>query len=78
MNPKDSRRKGDVAFHSPKGNRFFVSWGILEDANKRFKSLDEHRDKSIKQVSKGPDVAKVDIADSREDQISGHRALTRT
>ncbi len=75
MNPKSTRRKGDVAFHSPKGNRFFVSWGALEDANKRFRSLDEHRDSSIKQVGKGPDVRKVDVTDSKEDQVGGHRAL---
>ncbi len=75
MNPKGNQKKGDVAFHSPKGNRFFVSWGVLDDALKRFKSLDEHRDTSINQVRKGPDVAKVYVSDSREEIISGHRAL---
>ncbi len=75
VNPKGNRQKGDVAFHTPKGNRFFISWGPLESANKRFKTLDEHRDWSTKQVGKGPDVKKVDVSDSREVAISGHRAL---
>jgi hypothetical protein len=75
VNPKGTRKKGDVAFHTSKGNRFFISWGDLESANKRFKTLDEHRDWSTKQVGKGPDVKKVNVEDSREVQIGGHRAL---
>jgi hypothetical protein len=75
MNPKGSQKKGDVAFHSLKGNRFFISWGLLEDATKRFKSLDEQRDTSIKQVKRGPDVTKIDVGSQREEEVSGHRTL---
>ena len=75
LNPKSNRHKGDVVFHSAKGNRFFVSWGELEDAKKKFKTLEEQRDKSINQLKKGPDVKLVMVSDSREDQIGGHRAL---
>jgi hypothetical protein len=74
LNPKSSRIKGDVAFKSQKGNRVFVSWGSLEEA-KRFKTLEEHRDRSLKQVKKGSDVKSADVSDLRETQICGHRAL---
>jgi hypothetical protein len=75
FNPKGNRKKGDVVFQSPKGNRFFVSWGPLEEAQKRFKTLEEHRDYGIKRVKKGPDVRSIDVTDLREIQITGHRAL---
>lgn len=75
VNPKSTREKGDVAFHSKRGNRFFVTWGNLANVENRFKTLEEHRDKNVKQIKSGPDVKSVDIADSHEEQILGHRAL---
>jgi hypothetical protein len=74
LNPKSSRDKGDVVFQSKKGNRVFVSWGPLEEAN-RFKTLEEHRDSSLNQVKKGSDVKAVSVSDLRETKICGHRAL---
>jgi hypothetical protein len=75
VNPKSTREKGDVAFHSKLGNRFFVTWGKLSNVEGRFKSLEEHRDKNVKQIRSGPDVKNVNISDSHEEQILGHRAL---
>jgi hypothetical protein len=73
-NPKNTREKADFAFHTPKGNRFFVSWGDLKDATKRFSSLQEHRDSSIKRLKTGQ-VSNVSVTESRGDQINGHPAL---
>jgi hypothetical protein len=75
VNPKGTRAKGDVVFQSPKGNRFFVSWGPLDAATKRFKTLEEHRDAAIKRVKKGPDVKSMQVSDLNETQIGGHKAL---
>ena len=75
FNPKGGRNKGDVVFHSPRGNRIFVSWGPLYDAMKRFKTLEEQRDSSISRVKKGPDVRSLSVSEMREDKIRGHRAL---
>lgn len=75
VNPKSTREKGDVAFHSKQGNRFFLTWGDLAKVEGRFKSLEEHRDKNVKQIRSGPDVKNVEVADSHEEQIAGHRAL---
>ncbi len=74
MNPKNTREKADIAFHTPKGSRFFVSWGNLEDATKRFANLKEHRDASVKQLRTGQ-VTNVRVLDSRDDLINGHHAL---
>jgi hypothetical protein len=75
VNPKSTREKGDVAFHSKLGNRFFLTWGNLANVEGRFKSLEEHRDKNVKQIRSGPDVKNVNVTDSHEEQILGHKAL---
>ncbi|MGI0079291.1 MAG: hypothetical protein ACRECH_06675 [Nitrososphaerales archaeon] len=74
INPKNTREKTDIAFHTPKGNRFFVSWGKLDDATKRFSSLKEHRDASVKKIRSGQ-VTKVSVSDSRDDIVNGHSAI---
>ncbi len=75
FNPKTTRRKADVVFQSPHGNRFFISWGPLADAEKKFKTLEEHRDYGVKRVQKGPDVRSAEVSDLVERQVDGHRAL---
>ena len=75
FNPKGSRRKADVVFQSPQGNRFFVSWGPLDEALKRFKTLEAHRDYGIQRVKKGPDVRSFDVSDLNELQNQRHKAL---
>ncbi len=75
FNPKGTRRKADIVFQSPQGNRFFVSWGPLADAQRKFKSLEEHREYTIQRVKKGPDVRGIDISDQTQLQIFGHPAI---
>jgi len=75
FNPKGTREKGDVVFHSPKKNRIYVSWGPLNDASKRFKSLEAHRDFAISELKKARGVRTVEVTESRETTIHGHRAL---
>jgi hypothetical protein len=75
INPKGNRQKCDVAFHTPDGTKFYVSWGILEEAQKRFKTLDEHVDYSLNQVKKGRDVDSVKVEQRSEGKINGHRSV---
>jgi len=75
FNPKGDRIKGDVAFHTPKKNRIFLSWGPLKEANKRFKTVDEHRDWGVKQMEKLQGVKNVTISESKPINVCGHRAL---
>jgi len=75
FNPKGTREKGDIVFHSPKRNRIFVSWGPLADASKRFKSLEAHRDFAISELKKARGVRSVEVTESGEAMVCGHRAL---
>jgi len=75
LDPKATRELGDVAFHTPKKNRIFVSWGPLEKAEKRFKTLEEHREWTLSELKKARGVKALSIASSGETRICGHRAL---
>lgn len=75
FNSKNTRQKADVAFHSPKNNVFFVSWGNLEEARRRFKTLDEHRDESIRRIRKDPNMKKVEVAKSARQKVSTHDGI---
>ena len=75
FNAKNSRQRGDVAFHSPKNNVFFVSWGKLEDAQRRFRNLEEHRDETIKRFRSDPNMKSVEIVRSAMENLSMHEGL---
>jgi len=75
FNAKTTREKGDVAFHSPKNNIFFVSWGKLAEAQRRFKSLEEHRDETIKRIRRDPNMKTVEIVSSVKETVSGHDGI---
>jgi hypothetical protein len=76
LNPKSERIKGDVAFHTPDGSRFYISWGPLKDIVGKFNRLEEHRDFSINQVKRGRDVDSLTVSEMVEGQIMGHRSLS--
>jgi hypothetical protein len=76
FNPKGSRERCDVVFHSPKRNRIYVSWGPLEAAQKRFKTLEEHRDYAISELKKARGVRSLSVVESSESTVCGHRVLT--
>ncbi len=75
FNAKNSRQRGDVAFHSPKNNVFFASWGKLEDAQRRFRSLEEHRDETMKRIRRDPNMKSVEIVTSARENVSTHEGL---
>ena len=75
LDPKATRELGDVAFHTPKKNRIFVSWGPLEKAKNRFKTLEEHREWTLSELKKSRGVKALSISGSGETLICGHRAL---
>lgn len=75
FNSKNSRERGDVAFHSPKNNVFFVSWGRLEDAQKKYRSLEEHRDQTVGRIRKDPNILKADMVTSTRKSVSAHEAI---
>jgi hypothetical protein len=74
FDPKSARGKGNAVFHSPGRNKFFVSWGPLKDAEKRFPSLRDQAEGSVKRLKKGKDVKKID-ARTMDTVISEHEAV---
>ena len=75
LKPKSEKETGEVAFHSPERDRMFVFWGILEEAKKRYASLDEHVERTIKKVKKIRGVNSLEVVERKELEMNGHRAI---
>ena len=75
LNPKSDNFEGDVVFHSPKGDKIYISWGKLEKAKERFEDLEEHTKVSIERLRKTRDVVNMNVLDKRDGSIYGHRAI---
>ena len=75
FNAKNKRERGDVVFHTPKNNLFFVSWGKLEDAQRKFHTVGEQRDETVKRIKRNPNVMEVKMDDDASESIGGHEAL---
>ncbi|MFI5449957.1 MAG: hypothetical protein ACHQ03_09385 [Candidatus Bathyarchaeia archaeon] len=52
FNPKSKHDSGDIAFHFPDKSKVFLTWGALEKARKKFETLEEYAENSIKVVKK--------------------------
>lgn len=75
FDPKSDRTMGNVAFKSPERNNIVLSWGPLERAKKKYSSVEEHAEDSIKGVRKNPSVARVEIIQKKELDIPPHKAI---
>jgi hypothetical protein len=75
LNTKSEHAKGDVAFKAKDNTRMFVSWGLLETAQKKYASLDEQVKGSVQRIKKDGQVGRMQVLDQKELQMSGHRAL---
>jgi hypothetical protein len=75
FNPKGDRLKGEVAFHTPRRNTVFWAWGSLEEATKRFKTLEEQRDWGAARIAKTRGIQGTKITESKTVQVCGHGAL---
>ena len=75
FNPKGDRLKGEVAFHTPLRNTVFFAWGSLDEAVKRFKTLEEQRDWGVGRIAKTRGVQGAKMVESKKIQICGHEAL---
>ncbi len=56
FNPKSRRGEGDVVFHFPDRMKIFLSWGDLEKASKKFQTVEEHADHSLKRIKTAGNV----------------------
>ena len=74
LNPKSDMARGDVAFHTTDKSKYFVSWGPLQEAQNKFKTLKEHRDYSLSRL-KSRDVDSLSVIKSLETTFRGHPAI---
>jgi hypothetical protein len=75
LNPKSDREEGDVAFKSPEKENFFVSWGPLEKAKKRYSSVEAHADDPFKRIKKNPNVRKIEFVQKTVVDVNSHKAI---
>lgn len=74
FNPKSRREKGDLVFHFPDREKVFVSWGVLEDATKRFRTVEEQAEHGIKTVSKSSQVKSAERVKKDVIEVNSHKA----
>lgn len=74
FNPKSRREGGDVVFHFPDREKMFLSWGDLEKAQKKFGTAEEQAEHSLKVVTKGGSVKKMEKLWCDTLSISSHEA----
>lgn len=74
FNPKSRREAGDVVFHFPDREKVFLSWGKLEDVQKKFQSVEDHAETSLKTIKKNSHVKNFErvVHDSLE--VNSHKA----
>lgn len=76
LNPKSMKKKGDVAFYVPEKDRIFVSWGMLEEAKKRYESLDKHVDDAIHgNLRRKRAVKSMEVAERKKIETNGHTTI---
>ena len=56
FNQKNKHDSGDLVFHFPDKEKVFITWGELEKARKKFRTLSDYAENSIKEVKKGATV----------------------
>ncbi len=74
FNPKARREKGDIVFHFPDRERIFLSWGKLQDVQKRFQTLEAQVEQTMKIVQKSSNIVKLERTKQLSLTVNSHRA----
>ena len=74
FNPKGRREAGDVAFHFPDREKVFLSWGKLEDAQKRFATPKDHAEHSLEVTRKSRQVKNFERVKQDSLEVNSHKA----
>jgi hypothetical protein len=74
FNPKSRREAGDIVFHFPDREKLYLSWGKLENAQKKFSSVEEQAENSLKSVKKSSKVKNFDKVTQDSVEINSHKA----
>lgn len=78
LNPSSKREEGDVVFHSPVGDKLYVSWGPLEKAKKKFGDIRGHAEYSVGRLRGSRGVGGFEVLESKDSSVNGHRAVRTT
>jgi hypothetical protein len=74
LDPKSERNTGNVVVKSPQKAHIFVSWGLLEKVKRKYSSLDEQAQESLKRMTKSCQVEEVRVVQSNLIKVSSHKA----
>ncbi len=74
LRPNSTAAGGDLAFKTL-GARVFLTWGSLETIRRKFRSLDDQAEDSLKKMKKSGDVRRFEILEHREMNVNGHRSI---
>jgi hypothetical protein len=75
FNPKSMKQRGDVVFHFPDREKMFVSWGKLDVAQKKFATLEEQAEKSLKAASKSTQTKTMERIKKDSIEVNSHKAI---
>ena len=75
FNPKGRREAGDIVFHFPDREKVYLSWGNLENAQKKFPTAEQHAEHSLKNVRKDSHAKSVEKITQDSLEINSHRAF---
>jgi len=82
FNPKTRREGGDIVFHFPDPDKpraptekVFLSWGALDKATKKFQTVDEQAEHSLKAVKKSSGVKGFEKVAQDTLDINNHKAV---
>jgi hypothetical protein len=75
FNPKSRRESGDVVFHFPDKEKLYISWGQLEEAQKRFPTIEEQAEHGIKTLSKSRSIKGTERIKKDMIRVNSHEAV---
>ena len=74
LDRKSRRSSGTVTFHLTDTDKISVSWGDLQSALKRFQTVDDHAEHSLKIVKKGHGVKNFERISRDSLNVNSHRS----
>jgi len=69
------RAEGCVIFRSPKKDRVFLTWGMLEKIKGKYDSLEAQAKASLARIGNGRDVRKLRLVETKMTEVNGHSAV---
>ncbi len=75
FNPKSKRDGGDLVFHLPDKEKIFLTWGKLDNARKKFQTLEEYAEYSINEVRRGAKGGLFERTPPRSLRVNSHNAV---